>query len=298
MVCVNRFHFAAGQLLVAMALVVVATGAAACAQDLLVVPDQNDVPGAAPRVILGDFDIDRFVFGGKGADEGRRRAELRLQQDVNDVDRMCGLTEAQRKKLTLAGSGDIKRYFDRVDELKRTLRGRPIDTVELGTVNLELQRASLYSGPYLFGDKSLFAKSIENTLTPEQFDRYRRFMRAELLARHRTTIKSLVDRMHSMLRLSSEQDRRFEDLLLKETRPPPQYGRYDDYGVLFQLSKLDTAKLRPIFDDDQWGKLTGQFARAAKLERILRVGGYLPDDPAAEGATGAGEQPLAAQAKP
>jgi hypothetical protein len=236
--------------------------------------------------VVNDQQIERWVFGGTGIVEGRRRAEARLREDVKRVDRICGLTHAQREKLTLAGRGDIKRYFDRVEEIRQTFRRGPIDAMELRALSMELRFASLDAGPYLFGSDSLFAKCIRRALTPEQLDGYRRALAAELMVHHGTAIKSLVDNLDSALRLTREQHRRLEDLLILGTRPAARYGRYDYYGVLIQLSKLDAKRVRPIFDDDQWTKLTREFAGAATLEPFLRASGYLPDDPAALGAAG------------
>jgi len=295
MIQVHRFR---GRLLVAMALALAGTGPSARAQD--VSPElENDEAAPRPRpIVVSDDFFDRWVFGTEGAVQFRRRLELSLTAHLNDVDRICPLTAVQKKKLLLAGRGDIKRYFDHVEEARTKIHDQSIDRVELQAILQEFQRRAPNSRPDLFGEKSLFSKSLKNTLTVEQFARYQKVTRDGAVARHRTTIRWVVGAMDNTLRLSEEQHRQLEELLAKETRPPKKFGEYDYYGVLFQMSELPMEKLRPIFDDMQWGKLQRQLAFAARLEPTLKEGGFVPDDQVAGAATSRREQPLARPVKP
>jgi hypothetical protein len=47
---------------------------------------------------------------------------------------------------------------------------------------------------------------------------------------------------------------------------------------MFQLSKLDEGKIKPIFDAVQWGVMSRQIAQAKGLERFLKSNGYLDAD--------------------
>ena len=49
------------------------------------------------------------------------RLETRLKSRIAQVDRVCKLTAEQRGKLTVAGRGDIRRTFARIDEIKAKL---------------------------------------------------------------------------------------------------------------------------------------------------------------------------------
>jgi hypothetical protein len=200
------------------------------------------------------------------------------------VDRICVLSDAQRKKLQLAGRGDIKRFFDHVEESRKQIHHEPIGRAELMLILQEFQRRPPNSRPDLFGESSLFSKTLKNTLSADQFARYQKVTRDEIAAHHRSTIKWVVGNMDTTLRLSQEQHRRLEVLLVEETQPPKRFGEYDYYGVLFQMSLLSPKKLRRIFDDEQWGKLTLQFGEAARLGPMLKEGGFLPVDEMAKAA--------------
>ena len=52
----------------------------------------------------------------------RTRLTSELSIHVNEIDRVCRLTEAQKKKLHLAGRGDIHRFFDRYETAKEQLK--------------------------------------------------------------------------------------------------------------------------------------------------------------------------------
>jgi len=281
-----------------MALAVAGTAPSARAQrDVPEIEIDEAVPRPHP-IVVSDQQFDRWVFGVFGADGFRRRAELSLTSHLNDVDRICPLTAVQKNKLLLAGRGDIKRYFDHVEEARIKIHDQSIDRVELQAVRQEFQPHAPNSRPELFGVKSLFSKSLKNTLTAEQFARYQEVIRDGSVARHRATITWVVGVMDNTLRLSDEQHRQLEELLAKETRPPKRFGEYDYYGVMFQMSRLPEASLKPIFDDDQWGKLSRQLAFAVRLEPTLKEGGFVPDDQVAGAATGRREQPSARSVKP
>ena len=101
-----------------------------------------------------------------------------LSLRIDDIDRVCALTELQKKKLQLAGMGDLKRYFDRIDDLKRkytTSAGGP-----QGNNNnmwLEMQPLQLELNKGLFGDASLLAKTIKSTLGADQVSLYDELLR-------------------------------------------------------------------------------------------------------------------------
>ncbi len=240
---------------------------------------------------VSDEQFNSWIFGSAGAAQFRRRIEFSLTARVSGVDRICLLTDAQRKKLYLAGRGDIKRFFDRVDAHRRKAREGAIDAATLRVILQEVGRGTPNSRPDLFGDESMFAKVLKSTLTADQLARYQTVTRDEFVAHHRSTIKWVVTNMDSTLRLSPAQHRKLEELLVAETQPPRRFGEYDYYGVLFQMSLLPAHKLKRIFDDEQWGTLSLQLAEATRLAPALKAGGFLPvDEIAARPGAGAGSQ--------
>jgi hypothetical protein len=272
------------RLLAALALLIaVAMGPSARAQrafdrDLL------DRPVQLTTNTITDSQLEQWAFGSMGADEFRRRLELRLTARVNDINRICALSEAQKKKLHLAGRIDIRRFFDEVERIKQTIRdtqgdgmndrdpwpvSRPFETIDRKN---------------FFGADSLLGKSLKHTLGSEQLARYERIEREQIAARHQATLKWVLGILDTTLQLNAEQHGRLATLLAEDTRPPRKFGEYDYYGVMFQVSRLPDTRVKPIFDAGQWAKLQVQLKEAARLEATLVQGGFIPE----QGVAGAG----------
>ncbi|MGE5191319.1 MAG: hypothetical protein ACM3U2_02385, partial [Deltaproteobacteria bacterium] len=98
-------------------------------------------------------------------------------EDVDELTGNYGLTAAQKQKLQLAGRGDIKRMFDRIEDSRRRLQAQVVQDIE-GVQRLCVQmsqessalRAGIRKGP--FGEGSLFAKTLKSALTAEQIAGY------------------------------------------------------------------------------------------------------------------------------
>jgi hypothetical protein len=198
---------------------------------------------------------------------------------IADIDRSCGLTEAQKKKLRLAARGDFTRFFDRVDErrseFKEASRQGP---AQLRAVFLELRPLQTELNAGLLGDGSIFSKAISKTLNEEQLVRYEKALEQKRSFRYRAAVELAVVPLGSSLGLTTDQRRRFVKLLLDETRAPRNYGAREDHVVMLQAAKLPEAKLRPIFDDRQWRVLSERFAEAKQMEQAMRDNGYVPAD--------------------
>ncbi len=126
--------------------------------------------------------LDELVFGdGASAAGVLARLEERLQKKLETIDRVSGLTEAQKQKLQLAGHGDLKRLFDRAEKLRELCDGyfeiADLDQFQKWAAELKSEtkalRQPLAAGP--FGADSFLARSMKTTLTAEQAAKYARF---------------------------------------------------------------------------------------------------------------------------
>ena len=64
-----------------------------------------------------------------------------LSLNVEDLERTCGLTPVQKKKLLLAGRGDIKRFFDRVEDIRKKFDKVKNDQNQFGLMWQDIQTA-------------------------------------------------------------------------------------------------------------------------------------------------------------
>ena len=130
---------------------------------------------AAPhgRDLVHDEIYNRWVFSLLGGiDAARVRLESILTARVEKIARQCALTQVQKKKLLLAGRGDIKRMLDRVAEIRARLEGDANDRTRLLALLDELGPPRVDSSGDPFGEGSIYSKALKKTLTAEQSARY------------------------------------------------------------------------------------------------------------------------------
>lgn len=158
------------------------------ATDILLQVDRPaDGKGAGTRrFLISETVVYGAVFGRASTGE-TVRAEMQslLKGRIEEIAGACDLSDEQKKKLRLAGEGDIRRIEGEIDALRLMLR-EPLPGADLGpeAQNQAVQlvrrikdkaaplRARVAAG--LFDDDSLFQKILERSLTPEQTARLRR----------------------------------------------------------------------------------------------------------------------------
>jgi hypothetical protein len=246
------------------------------------VDDVNARPARAMAPVIVqqalNFDqMDQWVFGRFGGSGGaRNKLDSSLLLRIDDLERTCGITEAQKKKLRLAGRGDIKRFFDRVEDLKRKFQlGQNEPNANIWQ---EIQPLQIELNTGLFGDESIYAKTIRRTLSHDQAARFESRSHERRSHRFRATVDWFVVHLDKGLGLTDDQRRRFVELLVNEAPAPKKFGQGDYWFLLLQTAKLPETKVKPIFDSPQWRLLTRQFAQARGMEQWLRTNGVMADD--------------------
>lgn len=244
---------------------------------------EPDAPAAADvnNFFIDDSNFDQWVFGGQqNSTAARARFDSLLKVNIEELERICGLNEAQKKKLLLAGRGDVKRFLDQVEEKRKEFQAVRTDQNKFGQFYQTLRPLQTQYAAGLFGEGSFYAKSAKSTLEPEQAARYEAQMREKLVARYKARVELVAASLGNIAGLSAEQRRKFVALILEETKAPRSFGQNDYQVVILQASKLPEEKLKPLFDDRQWQTINQQFVQIRRLEENLKTGGYIPfDDP-------------------
>jgi hypothetical protein len=240
---------------------------------------ENGVPQPMqPVFMLNDDQFDQWVFGGpRNSGAGRNKLDTLLTLQVDDVSRTCGLSEMQKKKLLLAGHGDIKRFFDRVDEKRRKFDKVKNDQNKIGEIYQELQPLQMALNSGLFSEGSIFSKTLKKVLAHEQASRYEAMVREKRLFRYRAKVELIVASMDQTVGFSDDQRRALVSLILRETELPTKFGQYDYWLVMYQAGKIPESKLKVIFDDKQWGFVNRQLNQMRGMEQFLRNNGMLPE---------------------
>ena len=227
--------------------------------------------------VLSDQQFDQWVFGGRGNSQaGRNNLDTVLALQVDEVARVCRLTGLQKKKLLLAGHGDIKRFFEKVDEKRRKFDELKTDRNKIGEIYQELLPLQQTFRSGLFSQGSFYAKTLKTVLSDEDKEKYQELLRQKNRFRYHATIEWVVAQLDQSVGFRAEQRKRLIELLLNETQPPDRYGQYDSYVVLYEAARIPADRLKGLFNDRQWALLQQSLNQGRGLERFLRAQGLLP----------------------
>lgn len=217
----------------------------------------------------------------------RQQLELQLAARVRRLTLQCRLTDEQARKLEVAGRGDIKRFMDRFESVANALKNPKSKVEELRAARGEMHSLGMPALARLFGEDSLLQKTLVGTLDPGQSAAYQKAMTERNKNRHEAVIESAVKTIQDNLGLSERQRDRLKQVLLAETRPPRKFGDAPDVVlVLFQASRINDDRLKPIFDDGQWRVFQhwmSVYLDRPRAQEALAKRGFVLDDESGAG---------------
>jgi hypothetical protein len=255
-----------------------------------------------------DENFEQWVFnrgGGPAQNAASARQELdrSLLLNIQDIDRVCKLTEAQKKKLQLAGRGDIKRFYDRYEvvwqKFQRVKQKQQDDNNwqelwqelwrDISPLQMDIQTG-------LFHEDSLLRKSLRHTLTAEQLPRYQAEAEERRRFHHRASIELAVNGFEEAMPLRDAQRQELIELLLKELKPPRKWNQNAVYAITVRMSLLPEDKLKPVFDRTQWKVVRALLDNYKGSVQWLKESGQWPEDDDDVDAPPADAKPAAKQA--
>ncbi len=207
--------------------------------------------------------FNQIAYGRYGNElSARARMNQVMELRLENLERTCCITETQRRKITVACKGDIKRFFDTIEEKRRRLRLAKGDD-EREKIWEELSAFSGSLDDHLFNELSLFHKMLTKTLTQDQRARYQADRREAQAFAHRAQVESATEILDMALGLDDDQRERLKRLLLVETRPPKIAAphRVATLFVLAQTVNLPESKFGPIIRKSQRMPATRFFAK-------------------------------------
>lgn len=243
--------------------------------------DDGEPPPVADAQNNGDFNVneanfDQWIFQGSGnAAAGHARIKSHLKLKLDELARVCNLAPDQQQKLTLAGHGDMKRFFDQVEEVRKKFLEVRNDQQRFNQIWQEINPLQQKQAAGLFGDSSMFAKTLRKTLTEEQQAKYQVVVDERRRFRYRAMIEVSLVSLESTVALRHDQHEAILKLLVEETQPPLMFGQYDSHYVMYALSKLPSQKLKPLVDDRQWQLLQQQMQQGRGMAGFLAQNGVI-----------------------
>jgi hypothetical protein len=238
---------------------------------------------ANPRMFIEEANFDQWIFQGRGdAGAARDRTQSALKLRIDDVHRICELTEPQKKKLSLAAQGDIKRFFEQVEAVREEFRAVQKDPNAFNAIWQEIQPLQQKLAGGLFGETSLFGKTLRKTLTSEQFAKYSDSMDERHRYRHKAIVAAALATLENSVPLRNEQHESLVKLILDKSPPPLVSGQYNHYVVMYQISKLPEKEVHALLDERQQKLLELQLEQFRGMAQMLIQNGILPKDEAEE----------------
>jgi hypothetical protein len=239
----------------------------------------QDAKEAEPEPSTRTPEPDLQIPGGDGPG-AHARWEARLSAEIDRIEQVCRLTEDQKRKLQLAGRGDIKRSFDRVEDARRRLRIARKDPKQSEAIQAEVNALSGRFEEGLFRDGSMFAKTLAKVLNADQTTAYRVERRARRRFRHRARVDLVIEVFDAVAGCTDAQRERLAKLLQERTRLPIKSD--DDFTVLLaQAAGLPDTELRPIFQESQWRAVSRLLKQLEpQLKDELKKAALEPDDAA------------------
>jgi hypothetical protein len=272
----NVCHAFFGYCLIAIVIQIIGSSFACAAPDDVEAAKQDEQQVNVQFFQMDENNFDANVFQPSGnAKTARTQIETKLKLQLDELHRVCGITEAQKQKLTLAAGTDIKRFFDEIDKVRKKVKEGKLDQNEWNNVWQEIQplRNKLSAG--LFGDRSFFAKTVRKTLNEEQIQKYEAVVNERRKFRYRASLEVVVTNLESTVPLRHTQHEAIVKLLLEETQPPTTFGQYDQYLIMHQLGKLAEPKLKSLLDEHQWKLMTGHIEQYRGMEQFLIQNGLI-----------------------
>jgi hypothetical protein len=124
----------------------------------------------------------------------------------------------------------------------------------------------------------LFGKTLKAALSPEQWAKYDEDGNELCMRLYLSRLRWTASILQKSLALSDPQRFDLVVLLLEQTRPPDQFGPYDYYAIVSQMSQLPEARLMPLLNNDQRAALHREFAEVNQRVQSLKAAGHLPGD--------------------
>lgn len=216
--------------------------------------DRAEEEGAVVEVVrrvprLDDDLFELWVFGGS-RERHRRGLARKLDVAVKILDLKYAISEADKKKLVLAGQVDIRRYFHQVEILRQEYRKTRGDHRQLLVVHRKSVALRIDAADRLFDERSFFAKVANRTLQDAASSR--------AAARRQLQLRSAAERavvpLERTASLRPEQSEALAALLLAET-PSINVGEDDDVLMKYRLTEFSEEQLKLLLDEAQWPRV-------------------------------------------
>ena len=224
--------------------------------------------------------FDSWIFRTTRTESAARevlRSEIELQ--ISRIERTVELKEFQKERIRLAGKGDIKRFFDRVEKARAVFRALGTDfnqnnINEAYQLTVPLQQ-ELSNG--LFKEDSLLKKVLSASLNEQQSETIREEAERRAKLQTESSVKMWIAQLGRKVPMTNEQREAFYELACQHVQPIRGNKQYTTYFIAYQMSRLPREKLEAILDEAQWKAVKTTLIQAESWRAMLKQQGMLDE---------------------
>lgn len=230
-------------------------------------------------VAQDEFRIDRstlesWIFQQAGdAGSGKRAMEAEINLRINRIEQYAELSDTQRRQLRLAAQGDVKRFYDQVEEVickveKMKLNQGNFNEAYQLTIPLQ---STLRNG--IFGPSSLFTKVSRSVISGEQRDRYEAAERNRLRLRGDAFLRAMIRKFGQEIPLTAKQHQQLFELASPGFAEPIVDYHYKELYTSIYVVNLPEDSLAMILDAEQLQELRKRREQMEPMRRFLKEQG-------------------------
>jgi hypothetical protein len=238
-------------------------------------------PTAAQEVELEITQIDSLIFEVIDSPENPLSVlEAQVDLEMNRISQSIDLRDDQIEQLRLAGRGDIKRFYDRVEQARRrfqasnawSIPGEPIEPHEIA---MPLQD-SLRKG--LFGQGSLFQKVVANSLDEQQSTALQRQLSRFNELQAEGAVRLFVVKIGHYVPMTSVQRTKLTELLLENATWVRSDPHYSFLIVIYRFGKVPREKYEAFFNETQMKAVDFLIQAGKQIGEYLEQEGVIDDE--------------------
>ena len=228
----------------------------------------------------GDW-FESWVFGGMSAAAARTRLENTASQRVMLLKNQCQLTEEQVAKLELAKRGDIARFFQKVETVRREVGPKQPDRNNMQELSKAISPVQRVWNTGLISDDSLFVSVLKTTLTQEQKAALVIEEQRQRKDRNRYHSMAMIKMLERSIPLTDQQRQSFLQILVEQSSELRVDTSLEQYVAIAAAMKLSDETLSDFLDASQlktFRELRNHWAMSMPFLNQIAIKRSIPKD--------------------
>jgi hypothetical protein len=234
----------------------------------------RNLPGLGMTRYFRD-DMRLWLSSNSPSKAARQTLRAKLEASLQDIERASPLDERQRRKLTLAGEGEINRLFGKLDAQRHRYRQNRNPTSEFWqeaeAVRIAIDQAHFHEG-------SLFAKVVRRTLMDDQLRAYQDLLEAQQRQRRITWRDGLLRMLAQCGPLNAERKEGLATLF--DELPTVEEHPESFFDFMIATASVSDDDYREFLDEEQLVYLHRLCQDATRLQdRLAQLTALAADAP-------------------